>query len=236
MQSEDFDKFITLVEMDQRLLHLLKEQKNSSLQQESLKQEAEKLEAQLAASQQLLRALHKKIDSEQLELKAIDDREINKKKLLSNAATTREYYSLEHELELLKQQKSHYENSLFQLWNEQELFETSYQKLLQEIPEQIASLKKALHNSIQQSDYIDTQIVSYKQNRLNYTRAIDKDLLSHYELMRQSVDNPVVTAQDTSCSSCFYSINRQDLTVLRNNKLVACKGCFRFLYNSGVKT
>ena len=48
--------------------------------------------------------------------------------------------------------------------------------------------------------------------------------------MRGKVSNPVVHVYKDSCSACFYLIASRDLQLLKQNELLPCKDCYRFLY------
>jgi predicted nucleic acid-binding Zn-ribbon protein len=44
------------------------------------------------------------------------------------------------------------------------------------------------------------------------------------------VADPIVPVFDGSCSACFYAMTGQDMQELYKNKLLQCRGCYRFVY------
>ena len=49
-------------------------------------------------------------------------------------------------------------------------------------------------------------------------------------MMRERVSDPVVPILQGGCSACFYKTPEQDLILLKRNKLLQCKNCYRFLF------
>jgi predicted nucleic acid-binding Zn-ribbon protein len=236
MHETAFDQFIALVEMDQRAQHLAKQSTTLLLQKQTIEKQLESIHDEVEQAHQHMRTLQKRIDALDLELKVVDAQERGKKERINNAATTREYYSLEQEIASLSAQRSQYEETLFELWNQLEQAQRVYTAIMETAPQQITSLESSLASIDQQIDYITTQIQVYNHNRGNYTAGIDPELLQQYENMKTTTDNPVVAVANNSCTGCFYPINQQNLAELRHNKLVTCKQCFRLLYIPGIKT
>jgi predicted nucleic acid-binding Zn-ribbon protein len=53
-------------------------------------------------------------------------------------------------------------------------------------------------------------------------------------MMRTRTADPVVPVLDGSCSACFHYLTEQDLLLIKKNKLMQCKGCYRFLYSEAL--
>ncbi|MBA3954140.1 hypothetical protein H0X48_02365 [Candidatus Dependentiae bacterium] len=236
MHETAFDRFIALVEMDQRAHNLAKERTTLLIQQQTIQAQLDSLHGEVEVAHQRVRILQKRIDAFDLELNIVDTQERDKKERINNASTTREYYSLEQEIASLSNQRAVLEEKLFNLWNELEQAQSAYATLMETAPQETAQLEKLLATLNEQNSYIHKQLQDYNHNRTSYTTGVDQELLNQYENMKTTTDNPVVAVANTSCTGCFYPINQQNLSELKHNKLVSCKQCFRLLYIPGIKT
>ena len=236
MHETAFDRFIALVEMDQRAQHLAKERTTLLLQQQTIQAQLDSLHEEIEIAHQKVRKVQKHSDVLNLELKTIDAQEQEKKERINNAATTREYYSLERELAGLAEQRASHEEQLFNLWSDLEEAQAAYATLMETAPQQAKQLESSLTTLNEQGSYIQKQLQEYTLHRSSYTHGIDTELLDQYENMKTTSDNPVVSVAQNSCTGCFYPINQQNLSELKHNKLISCKQCFRLLYLPGIKT
>lgn len=230
MTAAQFDRFITLVEMDQRAQHLSSQCQVLDKEKSIVQEQLNILERTLEFAHAQAKVAHKAADALELELTATDTQLREKQLKLARAATPREYFSLEQELITLEAQRAHYEDELFKLWQVRDQAQEQYSKLLQELPKKQEHIHQQLTLIQEQTGIFTHELEKYREHRASYLRDIDPVLLEHYQQMLQRVSNPVVPVAHESCTSCFYPVSKLDLATLKQHELVTCKGCYRLLY------
>lgn len=92
----------------------------------------------------------------------------------------------------------------------------------------------SVHSSIAQKDEHIARLLNELAERHTMRKPLEKGVpeewLERYAMMRSRVSDPVVPVKDGLCSACFHQILAQDMILLRRNKLLQCKECYRFLY------
>lgn len=231
MNADAFGRFIALVETDQQLLSIAKELETLKLDKENLEQDLKKVNDQIEQSYQIYHNLRKQVDILELEIKSIEVQQKDRQQRLSDASTTKEYFSLENELKALDSKKAQLEETLFELWQKLEESQNAYQETLENAPKYKAQIEDIIKNLNRRIDTLSDNIESIRQSRPVMQVGIDPELIEKYEHMRQSAPNPVVQIKRDSCSACFSNINQQSLREIKSGKLVACQDCYRLLYS-----
>jgi predicted nucleic acid-binding Zn-ribbon protein len=166
-------------------------------------------------------------------LKNLDAQEIEKNRQLNNVSTTRQYYSLEHELEDIKKQKDNLENTLLSLLNEIQDLNLLYQDTVLNVKEKKENLIKDMQNFEKRLFDLDNQInleSDYRDKLELEVQQIIPEFLEQYSLLKSSVSNPAVKLRDSSCSACFYQLTLNELSKIKEHKIGRCQECYRFLY------
>lgn len=230
MTQTPFEKFIALVEVDQKINSLNNQiaahrKKIADLVQES--------QSHLLAHEKIkekYELTRKEVDAKELEMKILDQQESEKKVKLDHVANHREYQSIKAEIDLLKKSQHDLEESLIGVWNQLEntkkeldASDVAYQQHQVEIKQQIDERENQIKEVLSQVD----QLLA---DRIQKDQTMPAEWLEKYSIMRARVSDPVVPVLDGSCSACFYKVSAQDMQDLRRRKLVQCKDCYRLLY------
>lgn len=184
----------------------------------------------LAAADNAVQELRKKINSYELAVKEFDLQIGNKKSKLESAMNPREYRAFISEIENLSVQQLAAEEHLLSSWSTLEQRKRFYDECSQSCAEQ----KKSIHASIaeKRNEIVAQKKVMSENNiiRIQYEQGIPEEWLTKYTSMRSRVTNPIVPVENDSCTACFYSMSEPELIKLRRRALLQCKGCYRFLY------
>lgn len=174
--------------------------------------------------------LQKKFDNLELQAKAFEEEERDKKDRLDYVKNQKEYKSLEHEIEILRRERINLDNQITEGWYQLELVKNEYES----IKDQIAQKEKQICIDVATKEELvrdlTAKLDALKEERTVISGKIPEEWLSKYERMKHSVEDPIVPVVNGSCSSCFYSVLYQDLLKLKRSGVLPCRNCYRFLY------
>lgn len=224
-----------------QLLHILVEVSNKViLTEEAIKKTiaaihdtkvtAIKLSSQLELLEQNARALDKKRTSAEAELKFNQAKEDEKRKKLEFLENTKEFKSLNREIELLERQNKTNEEQVLLLWQECEVVtknleqeKTTTHTKLEELAQNLATY----NTNLAQLKEEHKQLLEEKTIK---TTLIPEEWLTRYNRMQASVQDPIVSLADNCCGGCFYTIVTQELARIKKGEVLLCRSCYRFLY------
>ncbi len=235
MNSSEFSKLIELVKLDKELYQSFTEKTDLTSRLEDIEIEIENIQKDIESIHKELTDLNKLVYSLEKDLKALDDQEIKKNKQINQASTTREYYSLTHELEDLTKQKDDIENKLFNLLNQIQKLEITYQDAILQAKLKKENLTKDIYSFQLRLSDLDKQIVLINNNKEKLESqliSIVPEFLEQYKLMKQVVINPIVKLKDSHCSACFNQLTLHEISMIKDKNLVKCQNCYRFVYLS----
>ncbi len=230
MNETSFQGFINLVELDAKIDTL-------ALEAESLKKQIADLEAQIAATQlrtqnayQKAHTLRKSVDALELELKALEELQHEKKFRLGLASSPKEFFSLEHEIAALEKKHAQADEQGIETINQLEEAQKAYESLKAQEPVEIDQKRHALAELESRFKYVTDLRHAYVEQHGQFEKGVPDELLAKYASMKGRVQNPVVEILRDSCSACFYAINKPDLLAAEKHQLITCKDCYRLLY------
>jgi predicted nucleic acid-binding Zn-ribbon protein len=217
MVENPFYAFVYLVELDQSIDRLHTQYAKLTKQIAHAQQRLQQQEDLLKLSRGALQELRKTISHLELEHKALQAQEQQKRRKLEAVNTAKEYTALEHELQIIVQQGQEKEEAIVQRE------ESALIPIRATIAEEICTIQDAQQDSMQEVEKLNTQ-------RSQYVQSAPEDFVTRYESMRQSLKNPVVPVIENTCSACATHIVAGDLLQLRRHVIVPCKSCYRLLY------
>lgn len=231
VNEHPFQAFIDLITLDQEIV---------SIEQTLLKIDNEiaaliKLEndaqIHLDIQKKKVHDARKVVDAQELELKALDAQEKQKKERLDNATDHKQYQSLSKEIDALKLKQHTNEELLMQAWNVLEASQKECELVEKEQPQKIAALQKTIEQKNDEIAALEVQLEQKNAERPAKEKIVPAEWLEKYAVMRSRVSDPVVSVQRGACSACFASLTEQDLLSVRRRKLLQCKTCYRLLYS-----
>lgn len=230
MRSIEFQAFIDLVTFDQSLVKIERDIKKSQEIQQSLLSDIERLQDDFLDIKTAKLQARKAVDDKELYMKILDGKESDLKNKLASVSNQKEYKSLEKETLVVNSERVRHEQELLVLWNKLEGLEKTYefkQKLHEEEAAKFHAEVEKIKNEI--VDF-QNQLEVLTAERIEKMKNVPQEWLDMYVNMKGRVANPVVPVVNDSCDACFYSVTARDLQLLRNNKLLQCRDCYRVLY------
>jgi len=225
-----FQRFIELITFDQKAYTFVNQSKDLEEKILDLNKELNLITSELEKFESLVKNAQKLVDEAELSSRELSDNEKAKKKLLDSVENNKEYSAIKKEISNLKELQHKNEMHVVSAWNKLEAAKHNFNKQKTELDQKVSDLEKAILDSSNSKKEIEKELSSFESDRKNKETDLPEEWLNKYSIMRTRVQNPVVPVSNSSCTACFYDINQQDLSSLTNNKLIECRGCFRFLY------
>lgn len=233
-ESTPFSLFIDLITFDKTIYSRELEIKKRYAAIDLLKKQKEQYALDMAYAKEALHDITKQVDAKELEMKTLESQEADRKERMDHVVNQKEYKSIKHELETIGVQQHALEDVLIVSWNQLEVAKkvydqkaTEYQNNIQQVDTQIAQHTKDV-------EQLEQELAEQKKIRSNKEDHVPKEWLDKYTMMRARTVDPVTAVVDGSCGSCFYQLTDQDMILINRNRLLQCKGCYRFLYNAAL--
>lgn len=225
-----FQKFVALISFDQENNQIRKQLQDLTNEIANLKQTLTNTEHELLVVHDLVKNAQKAVAAIELANQELDSTEKTKKSQLDQVQDKKEYAALKKEITYLKEQQHNNELILVQAWTKLETAKHNFEKQKELLNQKITDIHDKIN--IKQSQVLDLtkQINNYELERKVKETGVPAEWLVKYSTMRTRVQNPVVQVVNGACTACFYDVTQQDINALKDNRLVECRGCFRFLY------
>ncbi|MBV8661335.1 MAG: hypothetical protein JO129_04290 [Candidatus Dependentiae bacterium] len=230
MRSIEFQKFIDLVTFDQNLVKTERDIQKSQEAQQSLLMDIQRLQDDFSDIKIAKVQAHKAVDDKELHMKVLDEKESELKRKLESISNQKEYKSLQKETLAINAERIENEQELVVLWNKLDGLEKTYEFKHKLYEEQAAKFHAEVEAIKNETARLHEQLKDLTAQRMEKQQNIPQEWLDMYVNMKGRVSNPVVPVVNDSCDACFYSITPRDLQLLRNNKLLQCRDCYRLLY------
>lgn len=230
IEGQRLGQFISLVEVDtrirvikQKIVHIENEINDLLDQKSAINQE---LEMQRHA------VIHarKKVDEQELLLKALDETERSKKKQLDAVTGYKGYQSLQHELAHMQEERQKQEQLLLAYWHELEIMQNSYEAMSPICEQKTEEIKQKIAQKKEGVRIFEEEIRKEGDSRLKIEKNVPTEWLEKYVFMSGQIEDPVVSVIQGCCGGCFYQLPRQDMINLQNQAIIQCKSCCRLLY------
>lgn len=230
MRSIEFQKFIDLVTFDQNLVKIERDIKKSQEIQDSLLTDIERLEEDFLDLKSAQLQARKAVDEKELYMKVLDDKENNLKHKLQSVSNQKEYKSLEKESSAINVERINHEQDLVLLWTRLDNFEKNFEFKHKLYNEQVLKFRGEVEKIQNEISSLQEQLQKLTIERIEKEQLVPQEWLNMYVNMKGRVTNPVVQVVNDSCDACFYSVTPRDMQMLRKNKLLQCRDCYRLLY------
>jgi predicted nucleic acid-binding Zn-ribbon protein len=230
LSGNGFKFLLDLVGLDQNIRSAQKKLISIETELQTANQEKEALFIKENQLKQQVHDLHKEVDLLELDMKALDVREVQKKKQLDTVHSLKEYNSYKLELDAIHQEQQTLEQEVMNAWNNLEQAQAIVRTYSQSLGNQVLLTEEKIAHYTQEKLVLAHTIASLISQRPTYEKNVPPEWLEKYMIMRTQVDDPVVPIIDDTCSVCFNAITNQDLLRISRGALMQCKGCYRLLY------
>jgi predicted nucleic acid-binding Zn-ribbon protein len=230
MNKAQYDLFLKLVHLDDERRDALKKielYRNDILSYEKKK---ELLFTRIKEAEATVFDLKKNIETAELQAQTIDAERIKKQKLLTNAATPKDFFALTSQTEALEKESLLIDEQLLLLWPERDKAQADYALIEKTAHTELEECATLLKQTKQRILELEKEYINLSLERDQLAPTVEKELYQRYETMKQKVPNPVVRVSKDSCSACFNHLTAQELNLLFGPELIQCKDCYRLLY------
>lgn len=230
IEQTPFQRFVALVVFDQHIFSL--RISLQAVEKEIAVCDAQQkiIEAVLHKAKQTVFLSKQQVHEKELVVRELDVQESKIKQTLDTVSSPREYASFKKELEAVQQKRFDLESDLIAVWQVLEHAENALSREQLLFDEKFAQVQMIRAEKETQKKQVIVQIDELLARREVHAQGIPDEWLEKYAVMRERVTNPVVPVQQNCCTACFFTVSVQDLTLLRQKRLLQCKQCFRFLY------
>lgn len=178
-----------------------------------------------------LQTLEKERRRKEGELNEEGERVKRTKGRLFDVKTNKEYQALLHEIEMMENSTSQKEDEILAILEEtDELRESVSERegalvtLEKEIRAEISEIEKKLADLVE-------EIAAMEKRREEIFKTLDGDLLRAYETLKAKRGTALAAVRGGACQGCYVNIPPQMFNeVQRNETLIRCPNCNRFLY------
>lgn len=230
MQESPFHAFLSLVHFDQETNKLRAHIQKVQQEIKHIEHAKNLLDQRLVIAKQEWQNARKIVDEHELTMKTLEDERLRKVALLEQVTSGKEHQALRKEIDTIKQKQHIIEQQLIAVWNTLDASKKAYESFSKSLEPEHTKYK-TLHDEQEARLYDLINLVQSRETeRATKIEGLPHEWLEKYAMMRMSVEDPVVSIQQDSCSSCYSHLSKQELIDLRRNVLLQCKGCFRFLY------
>lgn len=230
MNNQKLQNFIDLVTFDQNFIKLESSisstEKNVITLRDQLKESQSVYEDKINEHKEA----KKKLDLQELEVKALQEKEQRQAEVIQKASNPREHDAAQHELETLQVQRDTQEKKLMQLWNLHENLEKEVEAIRVQQDEKQQEIQESINKENDLLEKLQKDLKDHNQQRTTKAATVPEEWINLYDHMRGRVTDPVVSIAQDSCSACFNIVSSKDLQALKHGELVQCKDCYRFLY------
>ncbi len=229
-QSKPLNSFIKLANFDQSLNEVRVNIKKSTLDINTLNQSLAELEALTVLIKQDFHNLQKQVNLHELKMQELDANLQTQKALLDQVANQREYNAVKNSIAQIKQEQHNYETILIDEWNKLDHAKHALEIRQTNLAQEISDIKMQIPEKINDLAKLELELQTQLEKREELLKNLPAEWLEKYEAMYTRVSNPIVQLLDNACGACFQEVTAQVVSELKHNKLVQCKGCYRFLF------
>jgi predicted nucleic acid-binding Zn-ribbon protein len=150
---------------------------------------------------------------------------------LFEVKTNKEYQALLHEIELMENSSSQKEDEILAILEETDQLTVS----VREREGTLAATEKKIRGEISEIEeklaHLVEEIADMEKRRKSAIKALDGSLVSAYETLKARRGKALAAVRGGACQGCYVNIPPQMFNeVQRNETLIRCPNCNRFLY------
>ncbi len=231
MNEQKLKNFIALVTFDQNLTNVTKKIQISNQKIEQLETQLQQLENNLEICLSKKHEIENQLHEQELKVKELQDLEASLIASSQSVGTAQEYDAANKEIDRVKFSRDQQEQKMMQMNNKVAAAQKEYQIFHETAQVDKSNLVALIDQEKSIITNLTEQMQSFHKDRQDKLTDIPQEWLNIYETMRDRVSNPVVPVNQDSCSACFYFMAARDVQLLKNQGLLQCKDCYRFLYH-----
>jgi predicted nucleic acid-binding Zn-ribbon protein len=233
--KEKIKNLILLQECDNKIRAIDTKQQNIPLKIQALEKEFNERVSTYNAKFEKLESLKKERRSLEQLVQDLESKCENSRIKLSNIKSNKEYTAILKEIENLEKSKSQNEDQVLQIMEDIDLLDKECLALKQEQEREKDQLELNKNEIEKELDELKGEAAALKKQRSEYYEAVDHDLLSKYNMLKERKAGVAISAVIGGvCQSCYMNIPPQRFNeLIKCNNLMACPNCNRLIYWGG---
>jgi predicted nucleic acid-binding Zn-ribbon protein len=229
-QSKPLTAFMELAKFDQSLNEVRHNINIRNLEITKLTKDLIEVEALINNSKQELLNMQKQVNQHEFSMKELDNNLQKQKELLDQVSNQKEYNAVKNSIAQIKQEQHDYETILIDEWNKLDHIKQAVEKKQTKLAQETLEIKMQIQEKKAELNKLELELATQIEKRELLLKNLPAEWLEKYEAMYTKVNNPIVQLLNNSCGACFQEVTAQVISELKHNKLVQCKGCYRFLF------
>jgi predicted nucleic acid-binding Zn-ribbon protein len=148
-----------------------------------------------------------------------------------NVKTNQEYQALGHEVEFAQQEIGKHEDKILETMVNADSKNQDLKKAENELKLHTADIEREKAAAREVSAKDEKELAEWKTKREELRKAIDENILRHYDRVLKFRGSAIAEAIDSRCSTCQVMIRPQVYNMLRStDEFITCDSCNRILY------
>ena len=145
-------------------------------------------------------------------------------------SSPKELTSLQHEVNTLKEKRSHIEDQALAVLDRLELAETAVAAASSELGQAEAEWQQRQRRLAAEIEQLKNNQSALKERRQSLLREVDAQAAELYQRLRKQKGQAIARVEQGICRGCRISLASSELQQARSGKPVQCSSCGRILY------
>jgi len=229
--KETLDILFRLQKLDDEIDALEKEKAKIPVDKEEIGGKVKEMEEAIQKIKEESLDVAKLRDEEEIDLKQIGEQISRFQSQLYQVKTNREYESLQHEIDALKEKSSKIEDKILELLENTERIAAAAAEEEKNLGEYRVEAGKNIAELEARDRQLAEQLAAKRSEREKLIVDIDRALLARYDRIREKkAGMAVAVVRNGACGGCFRHIPPQETQELKKmERIVTCEGCGRII-------
>ncbi len=230
--NEQLQLLIDLQALDQKIQILAKKIVDIPLQVKELQKGKEAEQKKYEQKAQSVESIEKEKRKKERDLEGKEAFLAKLKDQLLSIKTNREYQTLLHEIEVVKEEISKLEEEVLILIEDGEVASSQLKEVKKIVREQEESIETKKQEKERELEGFIQEKEKYELQKSEHRKQIFDELLKQYNKVKEYHNGlGVVTVKDGSCQGCFMNLMPQLFQEVRqNSEIYSCPHCHRIIY------
>ncbi len=229
--KETLDILFRLQKLDDEIDALEKEKAKIPVDKEEIGGKVKEMEEAIQKIKEESLDVAKLRDEEEIDLKQIGEQISRFQSQLYQVKTNREYESLQHEIDALKEKSSKIEDKILELLENTERIAAAAAAEEKSLGEYRVEAGKSIAELEARDRQLAEQLAAKRSEREKLIVDIDRALLARYDRIREKkAGMAVAVVRNGACGGCFRRIPPQETQELKKmERIITCEGCGRII-------
>lgn len=190
----------------------------------------EDLEEEIFEKQQAEVEGKKNVALQELYARELSERQDVLREKAKTVSHKKELDALEREMSDIARKQEVHDVVLMRAWQNRDQIVKQIEAQKKELQLQAEEVKASAVEYEKQIAQLQEVMQAAKKRRDDLLQGLDPEWRKKYERINNTIKDPIVALTQNSCGACFYLMASKDLVELKNNHIIVCRNCYRFIY------